>query len=263
MATLGLIDRVRRKLVGEQPELQQFSGMFPFFNILELVVREMTEIENVRFLQIGSADGCTEDPISDLVRRYKWQGTLVEPSPRSFAKLKKTYGSYSGLRFEQCLLTDEDNVDEATLYEVSEQFREISHWADQSSSMNRDIVFGFLHYFSTTKEGESLPPDLNDAIEEVRLPAYHIAEFIRQLEIEELDLMVVDTMGYDARLLHAFPFDEIRPKIIMFEHFVISPAEKQLVLAHLANQGYSFVKFAVDTIAIQSTKLRLWQVSEW
>lgn len=48
----------------------------------------------VTFLQIGSNDGLTRDPIYQLISRNNgWCGLFVEPVPYLFERLKKNYSS--------------------------------------------------------------------------------------------------------------------------------------------------------------------------
>src|SRR5450432_1889496 len=57
----------------------------------------------VSFLQIGSNDGITQDPLREfIVRQPKWRGCFVEPLPHLFAKLKRNYGHVgrNNLRYE-------------------------------------------------------------------------------------------------------------------------------------------------------------------
>src|SRR5687768_10686357 len=52
------------------------------------------------FVQIGSFDGVSNDPINEFVRKYYWQGILVEPMPSFFEQLKLNYANLSGLLLE-------------------------------------------------------------------------------------------------------------------------------------------------------------------
>lgn len=48
--------------------------------------------KSVTFLQIGSNDGRTRDPIFDLIsKNIKWRGIFVDPVPYLFDRLKKNY----------------------------------------------------------------------------------------------------------------------------------------------------------------------------
>src|SRR4051812_13445402 len=49
------------------------------------------------FLQIGAFDGQHGDPIHGFVKKYAWQGILVEPQARYFEALSRTYDGYKGL----------------------------------------------------------------------------------------------------------------------------------------------------------------------
>lgn len=129
--------------------------------------------------------------------------------------------------------------------------------------MDRDRVEGFLHYFKTTPEGAGLPEDFDEIIEEVRLPCVHVSDLLADLGLDRLDLLVVDTIGHELRILKAFPFERITPKVIMFEHYLLSTEDRIELLSHLRDQGYAFAKYAVDTIAVKTDQARNWSVAEW
>ena len=38
------------------------------------------------FVQIGSCDGITDDPINKYINSYSWNGILIEPIPYLFAR---------------------------------------------------------------------------------------------------------------------------------------------------------------------------------
>ena len=226
----ALAKTVRDRWFPRPPAPVQFHGTYPFVNMLEMVIRHHLDITDVEFLQIGAADGNAEDPISDLVKTH---------------------------------VSDTTPAVDAALFEVKEAYSCGSVWADQTASMDREVVLDFLRYLSTLPEGAGLPDDLDEAIQETRVRVIDIAGLVDDLGTDRLDLLVIDVMGQDALLLASFPFDRIQPEVIMFEHSLMTNPQKQAVLNLLSGMGYAFVKFAVDTIAVKSTNVRQWLVTEW
>ncbi len=60
------------------------------------------------FIQIGSNDGQTGDPIHSYIMKYHWKGILIEPIPFLFKRLKKTYENQNGLIFENIAISEKD-----------------------------------------------------------------------------------------------------------------------------------------------------------
>ena len=71
---------------------------------------------SVRFVQLGSNDGLSGDPLHELVRERRWTGLLVEPIPALFERLQANYRDVDGLQFLQCAVGDQDGP--ITLYRV-------------------------------------------------------------------------------------------------------------------------------------------------
>src|SRR5271165_1303468 len=69
-----------------------FDGIISAFN---------SRTENFFFVQIGAYDGYDCDPIQKFIRRYGWNGILVEPQPDAFEKLRQNYENFPGLIFER------------------------------------------------------------------------------------------------------------------------------------------------------------------
>lgn len=257
---MAVFQKIKKRLFKPKQE-DQFSGELPFFDVLQLVLENLTDIKNIEFLQIGAADGASQDPIFDLVKEHHWKGSLIEASPSSYEKLIKNYDGHSNLKFRNVLVSDQEDQTSLTFYEIKQDFRG-SFWTEQCSSLSLKMVQDSLHYLSRA-EGIALPDNLDDAISKTDLPCVHIRDLVQGLGIVHLDLLVVDTMGHDARILQAFPFDTLTPSIIMFEHSLLDNQEKISLLNYLASKGYAFIKYSVDTIAIKSDKARVWSVDEW
>lgn len=59
---------------------------------IELIFEHLSQTQdNVSFLQIGSNDGISGDPLNKFINNYNWKGILVEPITSLFEKMIRNY----------------------------------------------------------------------------------------------------------------------------------------------------------------------------
>ena len=80
-------------------------------------------------------------------------------------------------------------------------------------------------------------------------------------QIEYIDLLHVDTEGYDLELLRLYDFGRFAPAIVRFEHVHLTRAEWDEAVALLATHGYRFVREEYDTTAYAPTRTKPTEVS--
>ncbi|NJP11241.1 MAG: FkbM family methyltransferase [Leptolyngbyaceae cyanobacterium RU_5_1] len=218
---------------------------FPYIDALHLILQDYSKpIQDITFVQIGANDGTSADPINQLVRQHHWQGVLVEPQPNIFKRLIENYQSEDQLIFENALICDHDGTE--TLYAIREQEPKLPFWCYQIANINRDRLEQLL---ADEKEGLQLPVDVANLIEELTIPALTVSSLFAKHNIQELDLLVIDTLGYDFEIIKLIPFDQIKPSIIHFEHCLLAQDEQRACFEFLTQQQYSFIQVGVDTIA--------------
>lgn len=96
----------------------------------------------VNFIQVGSNDGVTGDPINCFVNNYNWQGVLVEPIPFLFEKLKINYDQRKeNLQFLNCAVSAEEEKYKQ-IYVIDEKYRNIlPDWYYQLGSFYREVLY--------------------------------------------------------------------------------------------------------------------------
>ena len=76
-------------------------------------------------------------------------------------------------------------------------------------------------------------------------------DIFKKYQINQIDLLQIDTEGYDGELIKLFPFDLFKPSIIHFESKHLNKEELEIVLEHLLSNGYFIARDkAEDMIAI-------------
>lgn len=164
------------------------------------------------FVQIGANDGIQEDPIRKYIHKYHWKGILVEPVKEYFERLVVNYADCKNLSFENVAIDIEPG--NKTIYKVKNNHTNgPTQWKNGIASLNPGH-----HKLSGTSSEE---------IEAVQVKAITWETLICQHKIQSLDLLQIDAEGYDATILRSIDFTRIRPKIIRFEHNLLSGAHTQ------------------------------------
>lgn len=201
-------------------------------NIVELGFRHsVTELMHrlgrtqLSFLQVGAFDGVSCDPLREFVEKYHWQGILVEPQPQAFQKLVANYASQSGLIFRNCAVAKERGHVE--LFTVTGDH--LPTWCGGLAGFSRESI----------EKHEPFAPGISKCIVSMHVPTVAFSDLLAELATP-LDLLQIDTEGFDAQLLEMFPFAHNRPSIIHFERKHLSPSALDDCLRKLARFGYRF-----------------------
>jgi FkbM family methyltransferase len=207
-----------------------------FVGIAELAVAKavLNHGEESMIVQIGACDGKEDDPLFKYLLRGNIKATLIEPIPASFAKLVEAYCGISEVNLINAAITTEDG--EREMYSVKQQGRwELSTFAPMLSSFSKDHLL---------KHGVQ-----NEEIEVVGVRTIKISTLIKELKIKNIDLMLIDTEGYDAKILDAMIDESIFPQQICFEHVHISLSEVADIYKKLYDNRYLWISDRQNTLA--------------
>lgn len=219
---------------------------YPFIDVLDLVLPHyMNQESDIFFIQIGANDGTSADPVTKLIKKYNLRGLLVEPQPKMFKKLVENYQDQSQLIFENSAIWNQDGT--VTFYAVREDEPGLPIWCYQIANLERDKVLAMLSADQQNKQ--NISQRLESLIEEIPVPALTFKTLLTKHNIQKLDLLVIDTIGYDFEIIKMIPFDSIKPPIIHFEHALLPLEERVACFKYLAGLGYSLSQAGVDTIA--------------
>ncbi|MDQ0391877.1 FkbM family methyltransferase [Labrys monachus] len=198
-------------------------------------------------VQIGSNDGRQGDPLYKWIKRKKnWRGLLVEPVPYLFDRLKQNYRKKQGLLFFNAAISDES--EHITLWSVDPKAvnsLDLPYWFDQLASFDRNHITSHL--------GSKIEP----YIIQISVPAVSLTEAIKLNMIEKIDLLHIDTEGYDYNILRQLDFSRFRPTIIMYEHKHLQKSNYISAQFLLRSEGYILEEHGGYTIALYEGAPRL------
>ena len=206
----------------------------PYLSIENVINSFSINKKQVIFLQIGSNDGVSNDPISKYIKRDKWKGVLVEPVKYAFDILVSNY-QQEGLIFENVAISDKKELKE--FYYVKDLPKNIPHWVSQVSSFNKEITYWLKTEF----------PDIDISCEKVQCDT--VGNVLAKNKIANVDIIHIDTEGYDWEIIKGIDFIKIKPQIILFEHRHLKHNEYSDCLTLLKNENYYIHKEKFDTIA--------------
>lgn len=179
---------------------------------------------DINFIQIGAHIGPSEtDLLSKILGgvHSDWKGIFIEPHPESFNKLIENYKDKKGYIFENIAISDKDGISKL--------------------------------YYSKSKGGinsyanASLVPDSwkkrNTDIIDVPTKTLKSIGVKYKLVGKEFDLLILDTEGYDDKIILSTNFSEICPKRIIFEKIFMLPETQQQVKEHLIKYGYNQIAY--------------------
>ncbi len=192
------------------------------------------------FVQIGANDGVFADPIRNFVTRNHAAGLVVEPLKDFFQKLVLNYRDFPKVKPVNVAL-------HSTLRSIQ------LHRVDPAKAgAAQDWAQGIA---SIREEHHRINAVPDEVMMTETVPAITLTELLDQHSVSQLDLLQVDTEGYDFEILQMIDFQRIKPAIIHFEHGLpagtMSIEQFQRCTGRLMEHGYYIITEPYDAIAYQ------------
>jgi FkbM family methyltransferase len=193
---------------------------------------------------VGSNDGVQGDPIHDLVIDCKnWRGIFIEPINFLFNRLRKNYGNSERFVFENVAIGITRETKK--FYYVSEKAKgelELPYWHDQLGSFDKNHVIRLL--------GDQMLP----YVIETEVECQPFQAILDRNRVDAIDLLHIDTEGFDYQVLSQVDFTRYKPSVILFEHHLLTDDEFFKARKLLRNNGYRLLQYGNDTLALRRSR---------
>jgi FkbM family methyltransferase len=205
------------------------------------VRRALRNASDAFFVQVGSNDGLQGDPIHDLIlENADWSGIFIEPVGFVFERLKENYGEHPRFIFERCAVSRD--VGTAPFYYVSEGALaalggRLPYWYDQLGSFDRNHILRFLG------------PEVGPFIVEEHVPTAPMSAILSAHRVGRIDLLHIDTEGFDYVVLSQVDLMRYRPRVILYEHKHLRDEDRVAARALLSRARYKCIELGGDTLA--------------
>ena len=207
-----------------------------------LLYRRLKKRGKLFFVQIGANDGVYRDPLFEFVTRHhdKIAGLALEPMQETFQKLQANYAKYPHVTPVNAAI--HTTVKQLEIYKVDPAYPgKLPEWVRGIASFDKE------HYRSLNVPAEAM------ITETVRCQTFD--ELVDQYDVEHIDLLQIDTEGYDAEIIKSIDFSKIKPSIIRFEHNLeagsMDTAEFTQLADLLRQHGYDVILETQDATAYQ------------
>jgi FkbM family methyltransferase len=91
-------------------------------------------------------------------------------------------------------------------------------------------------------------PHFESFIKEIYVPTMTIEDLLKKYGVTNVNLLQIDTEGYDYEILNQEPFASVKPKILIFEHQHITRLQYKTLINKFRKFGYQFFVSGWDTI---------------
>jgi FkbM family methyltransferase len=202
-------------------------------DILDLAIRDlMSRQPDIFVLQIGAHDGVSYDPIHSYIRQFHWRGLLVEPQPAVFKKLVENYAGEKQLLFENSALAKQDGTIELHCFENANP--------EDHASM---LTSTRKHYLTLNGDGH------RGAVKNITVPALTLSSLLAKHHVEGVNILQIDTEGFDFEIIKMIDFKRMKPEIIHYENNFLNSRQKSECSQILSDQHYSMLNVGIDTVA--------------
>jgi FkbM family methyltransferase len=206
---------------------------------------------NPFFVQVGGFDGVSFDPLRSLIVDKNLSGLIVEPIPQYFEKLKSLYTHAPNISAINCAITEEDG--ERTIWRFNPEAVERGllppHFAGISSFLMEDLLkeTGVLGRSSPNAETTAA---LRKLVQAVPVQCRTMDSLLREHSVAQVDILQIDTEGYDYNVLKLFDFARFKPGVVHYEHQHLNQADRAAAEALLRGHGYHIQRNVFDTLAV-------------
>jgi len=193
----------------------------------------------IQYIQIGAFDGITGDIIFPFLKKYRWRGVRVEPMPFYFNKLVELHKDDLNTVCVNKAISAQNSI--AKLFSVS-QASDNPSFAEQLSSFSKEVIL---------KHSDKIP-NLESKIIESEVYCISYSDLVREYATGRIDLVYIDTEGYDYEIVKQIDFGDDRPEIIIFENKHLEQQVLEKLLFQMHSNNYVIIKDGQDTMLIDS-----------
>lgn len=211
-----------------------------YFSLENLLHQCLARQGSLFLIQIGANDGQRNDPLNRFIMQNRAQvkGILLEPMKDVFTVLTETYRDCPGVVTVNAAI--HNTKKEMILYKVDrDKLATLPLWAGGMASFSHD------HHKLTGTPAEYIVTET--------VACMTLNELYDRYKVDHVDLLCMDTEGYDAEIIANLDFKRLTPSIIHFEHGlmdgIMTPEKFLAMVQHLNSQGYQVIMESYDATA--------------
>lgn len=211
---------------------------------IENIIQPLIDKKKInKIIQVGANDGKSDDFLFKCLNT-DLNAILIEPINDAFLKLKKNYEQYANVNCLNLAVSIENGSRE--IFSVNSDYYE--HYKKKFQKTNVD----WLNILSSFDKNHLI----NHGIKQHHIKSSNIncitfSKLINDYDYYDVDLLIVDTEGYDVDLVNNFVETLAIKPMIIFEWIHAEKNEIELLLSRLEKLNYQFLKLGRDLVCFQ------------
>lgn len=224
--------RLTRDRYGRFDALKDEIGAF------DLLLSSGIKLDLTRtIVQVGANDGAALDPITKLLDSSSAPANLVEPMPGAFAKLKELRAARPNTRLFNAAIGERDGIKELWTIDHPDPAKTME--LSKLASFDKQTVA------AARRKGR-----LGGVLRSTPVEVLTVEGLCREFGNAPIELLQVDTEGFDAKIVNWFLDTGQRPRLINYEHRHLTAQEDAPLVARLRSLGYKLMRYGWDTAAV-------------
>lgn len=220
-------------------------SLYSILDVFSLMRKE------VLVIQVGANDGKTHDPLYKFMGKSHWKGVLLEPQKEVFEKgLQETYKNHSNLQLINAAIAPFSG--KKKLFKIAFS---TAPWATGLSSFDQASILNLIRdgYVAAcaSAEGVALPERIEDFFTTEEVACVSFGDLMDRCKIEKVDVLAIDTEGYDFEVIKMFNFERTKPDLILYENIHLNPQDAEACTHLLQEHGYKIFKKDANTVALR------------
>ena len=232
----------------------QFAAV-PALTIGQAIAGFLAAQNDLSFVQVGGFDGINFDPLRIHIECGRLSGLIIEPMPEPFAKLQALYAHSDRIRVCNCAIDVQEG--ERTMWRFKPSAIESGLLSPQFAGINSLMMHDLLRDDGSVGRmfDENQRALLRRLVEPRTVHCRTLESVLTEYDISRIDLLQIDTEGFDLNILGLFNFHRFRPAIIHYETMHLNGDERHRAEDMLAEHGYRTCRHEHDTLGIRGVFL--------
>ena len=192
-----------------------------------------------QLIQIGANDGKRFDILNKFIKSNRTKAILIEPIKKNFEELKVNYQKLRYVKLENSAISVNNEIN--YLFKVDEKYLKYysNHVPGITSFNKQHLINHGVKKKHITKE---------------KVISSSIKKIIFKYKLKSLDLLYIDTEGYDGKIVLDFLNLKLFSPIIIFEYIHINNKIFEKVISKLLKCKYKFFAINENLICLPKKK---------
>lgn len=188
-----------------------------------------------KVLEIGAMDGVRFDELHAYLKDGFFEGIVVEPVAEMFELLSNTYSGCNNVKCANVAIAERTGP--LRLFRVSTSTVAKNNLAEWNLGISSAVKGPMLSY-------------LSDLLSEEIVAGLTFEDFVNKFAIQDIDILQIDTEGYDWNILKQIDLGKYGVKLVQIEIIQLMPMDRINVFSFLAKAGYLFDYEWKDVVAV-------------